>query len=1768
MRVTKIKFSADQLESKGAEKIYLFNPGQRAMQQSFEEDIERKVLEFTLEGNTTWICDAHTMYRLFPEADNLQLKRGKAEALEIPAYIDGSDAQRGILGKAAVKVLKIFAKPVIADTVDKLAEKLELKNLDNITGLKRLAEDFSLHDIKKLGEGEDYLLFIHGTGSCTRGSFGELAGTAVWQQLCKKFGQNILAFQHRSFSQSPLQNAAELSEWLPQKCRLHIVSHSRGGIVGDILCKFASDGEKNFSGFSKEQLDLLMEEKRNSDLSHIKKLASIYDAKEISVQRFVRVACPAAGTILASERLDVILNVLLNALSLVSDAADLLRELLFAVLDTKKDTAVLPGIEAMDPGSVFMKLMNDTRQEVQVKDDSLAIIAGNAQASMSKQGLVAILAKLFFWQRNDLVVNTDSMYLGCSRKEKIQYFFDEGKNVSHFDYFKNPSTREALLYAINTAPGKDIPGFERRYQHDIPAEHRGVLGLEGGELEPYPGIPTGQRPIVVLIPGIMGSNLSVKNKKQWLHYANIITGGLTNIDISNQNINANSIISSSYKKLAERLSNEYDVLIYPFDWRLQLNESAKAFETKINALLALNQPVKIVAHSMGGVLVRDFIVNYPETWNRLNNSAGFRLLFLGTPLGGSHRILTVLFGQDAIINKLSTIDVFHSKKRLLKMFVQFPGILSLLPLSDDEKNDFANPEIWKEMRNAHGEADWPLPSEKDLALFKEYRNKINSQKKKIDYSNMVYVAGQDRFTPCDYFKDETGPDAGLLFYYTSDGDQSVTWDTGIPLEIIEKGNVYYTDASHGKLSCELGLFNGYSEILSKGRTSLFSKERPQTRSTEKKFRLPEQYDFDTSNRGLEDSVFGMTTHSSEVKVSKAPLHVSIYHGDLAYASHPLIAGHFINDAILYAEKSIDEIFGGLLSRRHALNLYPGEIGSSILLTLPQETGNEMDNEFPGAIIVGLGDPDMLNGFKLAQTVEKAVCKYLINENAEPAVNKNLGISALIIGCGYGGLSIENSVKAIIEGVNTANKKVLEISGNGVELIRHIEFIELYEDKAVNCLLALRKIENTENAIYNISTVYRQVKKNFGARRRIPVDQTEQWWRRFTVKKEEGLKNENGKIERGKDNSLKFSSSVGRAREEEDELYNNTPLIDAFVKEISEDNNWNPCISNTLFELLLPNAFKDQLKMKGNIVWVLNRGAAAYPWELLQDSEKGATPLCIKAGMVRQLALNAYQMQVKTVASNHALVIADPLTGNYAPALPGAEKEGSEVEKKLAGHFEVKCLRKKNAGEIMQALFCNDYRIIHLAGHGVYDPDNPRKSGMLIGNDIFLTTFEIEQLSAIPELMFINCCFLGKADPDKEKLFNQRYKLAASIGTQLIAKGVKSVVVAGWAIDDSAALLFAQVFYDQMLSGKNFGEAVRVARENVYLKFQLQNNTWGAYQCYGDPYYKLTNSNSGSSNNSKNLYNLPQELYNELYDLRNRVNSKKVSAAAIIKSLEAIIKKKKLSGFDDFDTLETEMVLYYELGLYDKAVECFKNLSDMASSSNFSLSSAQKYLNASCKLAFSDRENPDKTLSRLQGVLTDVKAIDVLKRSWTAQLIEAGVYKRIAYFKKSSREKMSAIGKAMKCYEKCAQYDNNLYSLKNYAMMHLVMEMHRTKKVPSAAVKQDMLNKLEAAASMSVAADENMSYWKMIKPTYHAFISLLFDDAAWGEQAGWKHLENCYKAAWRRGGSPGKKMAELEGMEILIDVLTTLKINSRTLKKLILALNALQQNLKDYYEGKK
>jgi CHAT domain-containing protein len=1732
----KDKFSAEEIQSAKDSKLELKGSYQfstsRAVGETHELEFDKTdVLEFVFDDNTTWIGSSDIIHDIFPEAASQ--KRTVGESFEIPMYLKTDEANRSLLGDIALKALNVFTKKAVSQKVIDIAARLEKKALENMSGVYAISPDFRLSKAMVKNADKPYLLFLHGTNSSTTGSFGEIKGSELWKNMQGIYGQNIIGLQHETMTKSPIQNVINLFKELPAVCTLHVISHSRGGLVGDVLARFCNANK----GFTEAEMAYFEKTGRATDIADIKSLQKIVAGKNITIEKFIRVACPAYGTTILSKRLDHFLNISLNLLGSVfgpvgSILAAEFKELISAAVDTKNDPGQLPGLEAMNPASPFLKILNNPDSSI---NSPLTVISGNCGLKFNLKALLIIASKLFYLRDNDLVVDTKSMYCGTKRNIPIQYFFDEGPEVDHVHYFKNKKTQDALLMAVKAATAT-IPNFTIFDQSAQAAlDRNALLGLDGGGV--YTDKVTGKKPIVIVLPGIMGSNLDQGNKKIWINYLRFLVGDLSKLDISRKDILASSIIKTSYKKIVDYLSTEYDVVTFAFDWRLPLTGAAELLKAKIEQYLAFKVPIKIIGHSMGGVVTRDFIINYPATWKKLNTSKDFKLLLLGAPLGGSYRIPYVLSGKDPIISQLSKIDMKHTKKELLDMFRKYPGLLGLLPVAKEV--DFADEKTWQSMRNA-SLFDWNIPDKKDLQFWGAYRDKVLEKMDSIELENIIYIAGKDDATVCGFEINNNLPDEKLVFKSTAEGDQSVTWDTGIPQKLLNTDRLYFVNVSHGALANNADIFNGISEILKTGKTELLSRNRPILRGAQSVFDTVEEEVYNTDELGLENTILGIKEKKATTKASAVPLKVSVSNGDLFYSRYPIMVGHFINDGITSAEKVIDNYTGNQLSQRHKLNMYAGAIGTN-------EVFVNFKSDFKGSVVVGLGAPGRLSSYQLAQTVELGVIKYMLelinlyNKNETENIPTETGVSVLLIGCGYGGLSIESSIRSIVQGVQNANKKMEEFKTEGLKLIEHIEFVELFEDRCLQCLYILSRIENEEDSAINIRLPKKQFKKLLGSRTRIPMENEADWWTRITVELHEEKQEESEEVEK----SLRFACSTGSAREEERDLQTSPEIINDLIEEMSTNNNWNTGLAKTVFELLIPNDFKDEIKKQSNSLWVLDHAAASYPWELLQDSSGNARPLCCNAGMIRQLKLEDYRIKVDAVVGKKALVVGDPdLNGfPYARQLPGAFKEGNMVASILDEYgYEMpnNCF-KKSSTQIINSLFKDEYKIIHLAGHGIFNEKRPKASGMLIGNGVFLSPREICQMSKVPELVFVNCCFLGKVDDKSEALFSKRYKLAANIGTQLIMNGVKVVIAAGWAVDDAAALYFTGVFYHALLGGNNFGDAVTEARAKTFSKYP-NTNTWGAYQCYGDPFFKLNEVKKSKSYTYS--YLIAEEAENDLSNLINKADAKGSSVKYLLKDIASISAAVDAAGIRNAVITEKEAMALAECNDYENAITKFQSLLSMEHA-GFSVKAIEIYCNIRAKLCVKNWQTgieKNKQLSNMDKVIADLKQL--LNMSPTSERLSllGSAYKRKAIMSINNTDTVKQLMISADYYKKAFNMPDNCnktYSLINLLEIEKILQLVKNNTgIKNFIKKYKFATPVQAKEAIANAVkemmdeDADMDFWNEAGKANVLLCSWLMEGKNTAALTD-KLIIDAYNKVWDFEGSQNKKIGEIEHFDFLI-----------------------------------
>ena len=416
-------------------------------------------VQFEFDDDTVWFSSSQNIAELFP--DSTIRERGTNEVtVSIPFELGRDIVQErgGGLKRVLLKIVRVFIrKKTPEQTVLELAADLEKQVLGNDPGLYSIGDDFSMTKFTAPATPvtEPYLLFIHGSLSSTLKSFGKLADTDTWRAIKTTYGDRVLGFQHKSVTDGPLKNTLDLVNALPKNCKLHVVTQSHGGVVGEVLSRFYNS-VGGVKGFSPQELALFKDQPQ--DQATIAQIAAINT--NITIEKYIRSAAPAAGTTLASDRLDRWLNLFSNLIGLVAGPLyPTIRHLIIAAIEAKNDPAQLPGLQALKSSSPFIRALNFPGG-TQI-DNSLVIISGRAKF-FKKRGLV-ILTQMFFREDNDFIVNTESMYAGTPRTKSVQFLMDEGREVNHFNYFGNETTLLKFGEALLTVPfGTAIPGFTPR----------------------------------------------------------------------------------------------------------------------------------------------------------------------------------------------------------------------------------------------------------------------------------------------------------------------------------------------------------------------------------------------------------------------------------------------------------------------------------------------------------------------------------------------------------------------------------------------------------------------------------------------------------------------------------------------------------------------------------------------------------------------------------------------------------------------------------------------------------------------------------------------------------------------------------------------------------------------------------------------------------------------------------------------------------------------------------------------------------------------------------------------------------------------------------------------------------------------------------------------------------------------------------------------------------------------------------------------------------
>ena len=944
-------------------------------------------------------------------------------------------AARGSLGDVILSAVRVVSRVPTTSAADATAADIVARFDGHVdTGVYQLNADTlprlkgtngRLERLPSAG-ADPMLVFIHGTFSETQGTFGKLWTNHPHRvrALFTAYDGRVYGLDHPTLGASPIANAVTLAEALPKGARLHLVTHSRGGLVAEILAHACANAGGNLTPFAgKAYADQRAE---------LEALSALVKARQIQVERVVRVACPARGTLLASGRLDVYLSVFKWTLQLAAiPIAPELVDFLAAVAQRRTDPVDIPGLAAQMPDSPLVQWLHSVDRRI---DGQLRVIAGDLEGDSVTSWLKTLLADAFFWTDNDLVVQTRSMYGGGPRTTDASFLLDAGGGVSHFNYFTNERTAEAIVNAI-------LQPQPHGFRTIGPLSWAGTSATGDRAAAANP-VPQGAKPAVFVLPGILGSNLKAGADRIWLGWR--LINGLERLAYPGaKDVLADGPIDRVYDDLIVALSATHEVIPFAFDWRLPIEQEAKRLASAVKEALEVRsktgKAVRMIAHSMGGLVARTMALEVPDVWERMMTHPDARLLMLGTPNAGSWAPMQVLSGDDTFGNTIVAAGAPFHGHDARQLMAGFPGFIQLQAglldstlrldrhetwqrLADDDLASVKEHNWWHDLGLQLRAVQWGVPPQDVLDSAVALRRRLDAQHAAglAPFTDKVLlVTGHAKFTPDGY---EATSDGLVYLDAADDGDGRVTRDSAVMPGV----RTWTLDCEHGSLPGRKEAFSAYADLLANGTTTLLDTlpapiARGAATATQLRVRSrPSRASVSSQPVRDEQDVLSVDRREPLSAGPASPgtaLRITVVNGDLTFIHRPLLLGHYRSSRLTGTERVMSQRVGEM-DRSLKAGLYPDAPGThEIFLNTTADPANPWQLPRPPAVIVvGLGQEGNLQAADLVDTVRQGVIAWAhrLAEGID-TLPPFFELATTLVGSGGSGITARQAAQLIAQG---------------------------------------------------------------------------------------------------------------------------------------------------------------------------------------------------------------------------------------------------------------------------------------------------------------------------------------------------------------------------------------------------------------------------------------------------------------------------------------------------------------------------------------------------------------------------------------------------------------------------------------------------------------------------------------------------------------------------------------------------------------------------------
>ncbi len=558
----------------------------------------------------------------------------------------------------------------------------------------------------------------------------------------------------------------------------------------------------------------------------------------------------------------------------------------------------------------------------------------------------------------------------------------------------------------------------------------------------------------------------------------------------------------------------------------------------------------------------------------------------------------------------------------------------------------------------------------------------------------------------------------------------------------------------------------------------------------------------------------------------------------------------------------------------------GQLGQPFLMPDPR-TGRESKTERLIAV-AGMNEPGRF-GIPELTVLARELCWALGRLN-------KLHLATVLIGSGEGNLALRDAVSAWLSGIRRAVAGSKFDSRSGRRLKR-VTFVEHDPGKVIqlNNIIATQQAQLEKQ---NFTIVYQKL---------TPAQVEELKVKAYEKAREDLEKNWKKELEGNSSNPNAIPSRVTLSLDPDKNTYRfgaitenasipeRDTVIDPNLVWTANDElageQWPPVQlerGRFLEGLLMPADLRKQLYGAAPLVMMLDSTTARIHWEMVAQPSLDSSPVRRSAALTKGFkyeddflgTCRGLTRQLRTTFAPppeppppplsilRILIVADPAEDAH---LPGAEEEAVLVADLFESYNPTDDIKRTRVEvkrlfgpidatrtNVLRELMLRRYDILHFAGHCVFQWNgDPSLSGWIfnVKRKELLSANELNRIDRIPKFVFSNACESG-ITPDRARDRDDR--LAPSFAESFFNRGVANFVCTAWPVDDVAARVFAITLYSHLLGLKNdsdktvsrrtggavaMHEAMREARLAIARTLNGRT-TWGAYQHYGNPYFRL------------------------------------------------------------------------------------------------------------------------------------------------------------------------------------------------------------------------------------------------------------------------------------------------------------------------------------------